>query len=248
MRNKGKDTPQERQNKWLVTFNDMMTLLFAFFVLILSMSHFEAGKLDGAARAMRRMVGDKSLYSISANNKAPNVVPSLLDADIEREKMKNLRSAAVSWTATDMAELKNLLSQWDGLTLVSRKDGLVLMMSEPLLFTSGSGDISEKGKRLLSSLAPILKRNNADILVEGHTDDIPVRGGRYPSNWELSIARAVNVVQELIATSIIAPARLSAAGYADTHPLQANSNADNRMLNRRVDIIMKFSSPGKRDK
>jgi chemotaxis protein MotB len=126
-------------------------------------------------------------------------------------------------------------------TVAPRKDGMAVLMSEPLLFTPGSAELIEKGQQVLKALGTILQRTDVDIRVEGHTDDLPLSAGKYPSNWELSLARAVNAVQYLALQGGVAPERLSAAGYADTKPQTANLNAQSRQINRRVEVILRFA-------
>ena len=122
--------------------------------------------------------------------------------------------------------------------LVQDSRGLVISLPESATFSSGSADLTDDARAFLSRLAGELQTRAVDLRVEGHTDDRPIRGGRYDTNWELSTARASAVVQHLITAAHVEPARLSAAGYGEFHPRVANDGPDNRARNRRVDVVV----------
>lgn len=238
MRRSGNNKPQELRGRWLLTFNDMMTLLFAFFVLIISMSRLDATKVQGVAASARKVIGAAEVPKGSKINVIEPVVSSLRD-DRERAQVSG------QYVPGGLADRKKALQQSlllvEGVTVLPRKDGLAVMMSEPLLFTPGSAELIGKGQQVLKSLGEILQRTDVEIRVEGHTDDLPLTQGKYPSNWELSLARAVNAVKYLALQGGVAPERLSAAGYADSKPKAANLNTLNRQINRRVEVILRFA-------
>ena len=227
--------PQELKGRWLLTFNDMMTLLFAFFVLIISMSSLDAAKVKGVAASARKVIG---AAEVPKGSKIMVIEPVL--SPVERDRTQVSGRYVPSGLEDRKKALQQSLLLVEEVTVLPRKDGLAVVMGEPLLFTPGSAEIIGKGQRVLKSLGEILQRTDVDIRVEGHTDDLPPAQGGYPSNWELSLARAVNAVQYLAAQGGVAPERLSAAGYADTKPQAANLNALNRRINRRVEVILRF--------
>lgn len=231
--------PQELRGRWLLTFNDMMTLLLAFFVLIISMSRLDAGKLRGVAASARKMVGGAE---VPKGSKLIVIEPVVSSWCNDRERTQASGQYVPGGLEDRKKALRQSLLQMEGITALPRKDGLTIMMSEPLLFTPGSAELTGKGKQALRSLGEILQRTDVEIRVEGHTDDLPPIQCKYPSNWELSLARAVNAVQYLAAQGGVAPERLSAAGYADTRPQAANLNTLNRQINRRVEVILTFAS------
>jgi len=228
--------PTELKGQWLLSFNDMMTLLFAFFVLIVSMSRLEESKVKGMAAAVRKVVGLENVAEGAKTVIAPPVQP-FSQADIEKAKGESLPPRF--WDRK--AALRKLLLSMEGVTILERPEGLAVAVGEPLLFASGTAELSDPGRRVLESLGEVLERTDVGIDVEGHTDDLPPVRGRFPTNWELSAARAVHVAEYLAAASGVAPERLSAAGYADCKPRAANLNAQNRQLNRRVEIILKIN-------
>jgi chemotaxis protein MotB len=116
--------------------------------------------------------------------------------------------------------------------------GVVIQLTDKTLFDSGSAVIREDAKPILSRVATLLKSIPNQIRIEGHTDNRPIRTARYPSNWELSVARATNVLRYLEEVHGISPGRLSASGYGEWRPLRPNTTEGNRALNRRVDIIV----------
>jgi chemotaxis protein MotB len=235
-RNGNNNKPQELRGRWLLTFNDMMTLLFAFFVLIISMSSLDSAKVKGVAASARKVI---DAAEVPKGAKIKVIEPVLRSA--ERDQVQ----ASAQFIPGGLEDRKKALRQSlllvEGVTVSPRKDGLTVMMGEPLLFTPGSVELIGAGQQVLKSLGLILQRTDVEIRVEGHTDELPPTPGKYPSNWELSLARAVNTVQYLAAQGGVVPERLSAAGYADTKPKAANVNNLNRQMNRRVEVILRFA-------
>lgn len=230
--------PQELRGRWLLTFNDMMTLLFAFFVLIISMASLDHAKIKGVAASARKVIGGSEVYQESKMN-APEPAVSSIDRERDRERIQ-VSGQYVRGLEDRKKALQQSLLLLSGVTVLPRKDGLTVTMGEPLLFGPGSAELIGNGQQVLKSLGQILQRTDVEIRVEGHTDDLPPTYGMYPSNWELSLARAVNAVQYLALQGGIAPERLSVAGYADTKPRAANLNTQNREINRRVEVILRF--------
>jgi chemotaxis protein MotB len=122
--------------------------------------------------------------------------------------------------------------------LVQDARGLVISLPESATFSSGSADLTVDARSFLTAFANQLRATDADLRVEGHTDDRPIRGGKYATNWELSTARASAVVLYLVTEAALAPSRLSAAGYGEFHPRVPNTDADSRARNRRVDVVV----------
>jgi len=230
----------ELRGTWLLTFNDMITLLLAFFVLIISMSNIEAIKVKGVADSVKKVLGIKLEQDGNNRGVIESVVPSLRDADIERARtQEGSKQVAGAFKDKRMA-LYKALENLEGQKIVPLNNDFLLSMNERVLFSPGDAEITIKGHKALKALGGILQRSDVFVRVEGNTDNLPISTGQYPSNWELSLARAVNVVKYLASEGEISPERLSAAGYADTHPKATNDNVQNRQLNRRVDIVLTF--------
>ena len=226
--------------KWLLTFNDMATLLLTFFVLIISMSHIDAGKVKGISVSARETLGPTEA---TVKGESGVIEPFLLpfrDADIEKERAK-VDSKGVAGGAQNIKEaFIRSLNRLKGVRVFPLKEGLSLSLEETLLFASGSADILGKARPLLKALGGIIHKADVLVRVEGNTDNLPIMTGQFPSNWELSTARAVAVVKYLSSEGGVAPGRLSVAGYADARPRVPNVNPYNRQLNRRVEIILTF--------
>jgi chemotaxis protein MotB len=125
----------------------------------------------------------------------------------------------------------------DSMAIDRAADRLVIRMKSAILFTEAHATLTPEAERVLAGLAPVLARAPSRLRVEGHTDDVPIHGAQFPSNWELSTARAISVIRYLEEHGI-ARDRLSVAGYGEFHPLAPNDGAERRALNRRVEIVV----------
>ena len=123
-------------------------------------------------------------------------------------------------------------------TLVLDERGLLIRLLDATLFDSGKAEIKDEAKYIIEKISDVIKESGKSIRIEGHTDNVPINTGKYPSNWELSTARAVNVLKYLIELKDIEPWRLSAVGYGEYHPIDTNDAVDGRQKNRRVDIMI----------
>lgn len=215
---------EDKGGKWLSTFNDMVTLLLTFFVLILSMSSMDQGKIKEASHSAKRAFGilpPGQKTGIRAFD--PFVIPmgrKIMTCEDRKEK------------------LVNRVNKIAGMDAKETEKGISVVMGEKVLFKTGMAEITTKDNSALRALSSILRETDCSIRVEGHTDDIPINNHRFSSNWELSSARAVAVVKYLIYKKGISPERLSAAGYGESRPLVPNVSESNRTLNRRVQIVL----------
>ena len=210
-----------------MTFNDMVTLLLTFFVLILSMSDLDKGKVIKMTRSVRQAfgmlgAGDRTAVRVFDPFVLP-VTPRGFGSG--KKRLAGLisfvdRTEKMDWKAID--------------------DRMLISLDEEFLYKSGSAEIDQESRLGLKTLCSELKKTDSPIRVEGHTDDVPISNGKFSSNWELSTARAVNVVRYFITEGSISPERLSSAGYADSKPVAPNIDERSRAQNRRVDIILTF--------
>jgi len=227
MNNKNKDS-KEKEGKWLLTFNDMVTLLLTFLVLVLSLSETDKSKLSEASQAIRAVFNIPKIKKGDISVFTPFVIPlRVKPTEFENKKRK-------------LAEFINKAIGGPEGTMDARvvKEGISVTIGEKLLFETGMAEIEEKNRPVLNILCPILKKTFCPIRIEGHTDDVPISNMRFLSNWELSTARAINVVKYFISQGGILPERLSTAGYADSKPLFPNVSDHNRELNRRVEVLL----------
>jgi chemotaxis protein MotB len=244
--------PDER---WLVSYADMITLLMAMFLVMWSMASVNTTKLDILSKSLREafsgkiLPGGESVVQPGPTAKAEKAspeppIPAIMPAVRESQGDGQRADAAVK-EAEDLKKLKREIDQWTkdhGLerevqTDLARRGLVVRVLTDRVLFDSGSADIKDRADPLLDALSRLLKTQVRNpIQVEGNTDDVPV-SGRFPTNWELSTTRATAVVRDLISRGVWA-GRLSATGYADRHPIASNANEAGRRRNRRVELVV----------
>lgn len=226
---------EDETGNWLSTFNDMVTLLLTFFVLILSLSTPDTAKLKKVAVSMSTAFGLFEKGSkIDVNIFTPFVIP------IKTNKAKILKNNKEK-LASRINKAVKTIAGLERNTMKAKviKEGVSVVIAEKLLFKTGMAEMGKKNHSVIKAvLFPILQETEYPIRIEGHTDDVPISNGRFSSNRELSVARAVNVVKFLISEGGIIPERLSAVGYADLKPLLPSVNNQNRELNKRVEIIL----------
>ena len=236
---------------WLTTFNDMMTLLMVFFVLIFSMSTLDINRTEGLIENLQSALG-----VMMAGRRVSIAVEDVPDtqafeqntdaADAQRapadERLRNaLRQAQAAADRRPSPELVKFMQELDAdpdIQARFSREGVNLSLENSILFKPGRADIDPGGTGVLDRIAAKLKTLPNRIRVEGHTDDVPIATELYPSNWELSVARAVNVLKYLVKAGPILPVRMSAVGYGASKPLYSNATAQGRAGNRRVEIIL----------
>ena len=229
--------------RWLLTYADLITLLMVFFVVLYSVSKADVAKITELRTSIQRAFGVEVLSGEDPNKlygkQSPAAPGSALFGTADISTASLLENRLVS----TLDELQEALSQLprpqQDRALVhvgAARDGFVISLAGNILFDSGKADLRPEGLVLLDALADGLRPLPNELRVEGHTDDIPITTPLYPSNWELSSARATNVARYLAEREHLAPARLSAAGYADNRPVAQNDTREGRARNRRVDI------------
>ncbi len=209
-----------QRERWLISYADLATLLLAFFVVLYAVSRLDAERLAQLAAS----------FQSSFEGAKPKVQTVTRPAEASRQELSDLRESLEQ--LTNDHELRRHLS----IRLDHR--GLILSLSEAGFYEPGSERINEAAEPIIASLVRHLHRLPNQIRVEGHTDNVPIRSSRFPSNWELSTARATHMVSVLIERYGLPPNRLAAAGYGEHRPVADNATADGRMRNRRVDIVI----------
>jgi len=269
-RRKKKLEEHESHERWLVSYADFITLLFAFFVVMYSVSSVNEGKyrvlsntLDGAFKGQPKTMnpieigdilqnkelierlmklengGDKIIPELFSDAK-PEVTAEIVDSDIEGDqKLSEAKVLEQLGEQLEMA-LSPLIDR--DLVSVEKNDLWVeVELNSSMLFGSGNATLGNEALRVLWKVAkPIRKLNNA-VQVEGFTDNIPINSYEYPSNWELSAARAASVVH-LFTKYGINPDRLAAVGYGEHHPIEDNETPEGRERNRRVIIVIQSNA------
>lgn len=235
MRRKKQGESHENQDRWLLTYADMITLLMAFFIMMYSMSVLNLSKFHEAAISIRSGFGGiiraqgKSVLGMSSSYTAR---PSPIQPGDISSSTWGLVKPLVTYIEGDK-DLKK------GTRITMDERGIVVsMLSDNLLFEPGSAKIRRKAYPLLDRVAEMASKTNNCIRVEGHTCDLPPRSGKYPTNWELSTARSTNVLRFFVEAKGMDARRFSAAGYAGQHPIAPNKGEANRRRNRRVDVVI----------
>lgn len=214
------------ENRWLTTFNDMITLMMVFFVLLFSMGSLDVNRFKHFQNALQSAMG-----LLNAGRHAP--VGIIVDPP-SNPGQESAAGEGNPPSGTGPA----LDVDTHGLEAVYTPDGIHLTLDDKLLFGIGSARLTAGGEALLERVARIIKPLKRTIRVEGHTDNRPIATTDYPSNWELSTARAISVVKYLIHAAGIAPQYLAAAGYGDSRPRAPKDTERDRSKNRRVEIIL----------
>lgn len=223
--------------KWMLTYSDMVTLMLCVFVLIVSFANTDIVKYKAASDSVteafsgqpqggtNKNVGELEL---PAEQKSSNTVNEI---ELEKSRLQSLlKSAAITAEVT-----KNVL-------IAKVTNGVKMEIMEDTgtaMFKSGGTELLDSSKQILRKIIPIMQETPYKITIEGHTDDTPVNSDKFPSNWELSSARAGSVVRFFLQEggTLVQPVRFKAVGLADTLPLFENTTPENRAKNRRVSVV-----------
>jgi len=238
-RNRSKNSKAEEVNSasWLTTFNDLVTLLMVFFVLMFSLSSIDVKKMSDFQYALQSGLGvlrEGQQSSIAV--KDDQVVKDM--SNIHTQADGRGGKPHQQSTQQSLEDALDALGDDIGIRVSYSEQGAHLSFEDGVLFDFGQAVISAKGYAVLDQIADILRTTPDPIRVEGHTDNVPIHTRQYPSNWELSTARAVNVLKYFADAGRIDPRRLSAVGYGESKPLVNNDSPRNRAKNRRVEIVL----------
>lgn len=244
-RKKGHAEAHENHERWLITYADLITLLMVFFVVMFAMSRADTAKFSKLSAALQQAF---RVDVLRGNN------PTSLNGDDGATALSTVLQDAIAqqvWTTTDSKMISTLTELNEAMRRLPEaqnsdrnvevgagRDGVVISMSGSALFDSGRADLKPDGVVLLDALAPRLRELPNEVRVEGHTDNVPISTPLYPSNWELSSARATTVARRLVEYGNVPAGRLIAAGYGDARPAATNDTRDGRARNRRVDIVL----------
>jgi chemotaxis protein MotB len=264
-RHKAHGGGHEDGERWLLTYADMITLLMALFMVLFSISSVNISKIQALQKSLKAafspdniLPGGKdiakqgstaSAKSAPASREVQSIVPLAPRAASSPENSAAAASASVSKAEQEQSSFEHLKHQLDAYaashgfakdvnTTIQPRGLVIRVLTDRLLFPSGSATLLSPALPLLGEIAALVNLDSAHpVAVEGNTDNVPIRGGAFPSNWELSTARASMVVRFLIRQGVFAR-RLSASGYADLRPIAGNETAAGRARNRRVEIVL----------
>jgi len=233
MKKKKKINEGDKGAGWLTTFNDLITLLMVFFVLLFTMSTLDVNKLKEFQDSLQSGLGVLNEGEKVAVRVVEPLHPSNVEGVATQEEIEE-----------EMPDkIKDLVESFDSepeIAAIYTKKGVLITLSNTILFQFGMADINPESFPVLDKIAAIISKMSESVRVEGHTDNIPIHTEKFPSNWELSIKRAVNVVKCFVEVGKIPSQRLSAVGYGESKPLFPNDTREHRAGNRRVEILLEM--------
>jgi chemotaxis protein MotB len=231
-------TEEEHENheRWLLTYADLITLLLALFMMLYAMSVLDLRKYQAFQEAFTMGLGGHPVQAKDIAPETPKGSPAPTQSSAPDEKTLDQEDLKKLKAKLDK-ELKDAGMQ-DEVQLELQSRGLVVNVVSGVLFPSASATLTQQGEALLASLGTVFQSFANNLVVEGHTDPRPISSSMFPSNWELSTARATAVLRFLISNKSLRETRLSAAGYADTRPRASNATEAGMARNRRVDIVI----------
>lgn len=222
-------------NGWLATYADTITLLMTFFVLLYSMSTLDAIKFKSVSSSLSGVLSGKKSSSILEWNSNNGDVP-IVGKIVPSKKTDGKRSPKeIVDNLTKVLEDNNLK---DKVSIKDDSRGLMLEIKDKILFESGKAELKSNSIEVLNVLAEYIKDIPNDILIEGHTDDIPISNYKYKDNWDLSAARAGAVTRYFTSIKGMDPTRFYAMFLGEYHPVADNNSNDTRAMNRRVNILI----------
>jgi chemotaxis protein MotB len=255
----------ENHERWMVTYADMVTLLMVLFIVLFAMSQVDQRKFHELKQGFQQEYGTGPTLLDGGSGLADGAAAGLEDTGVasdgfeidlaSAQKALEEKEEAAQAQARDRRALeeakKRILAELEARGLqdavrfrLDERGLVVTIVTDKVVFDLGQADLKPGGQTVLEAIAPVLRELPNAVTVEGHTDNLPISGGRYPSNWELSTARATTVLRYLLGTHAVPAGRLSAAGYGDQRPIVPNDTETNRSVNRRVAVVVHALNPG----
>jgi len=253
-------------NRWVVSYADFVTMLLALFMVMYALSQLDIKHMKTFSNSIDRAFDgnskqtNKSTTNLDEKSKLlklfkttetsvyiDNNTPITLDKS--SKELKKQLSSFENQISVESANfenirktIKNELNNTQNINVIREPRGILIRLNDTVLFDKGSDIIKDKALNVLDKIAVVLKKEPNSIRIEGHTDNLPIKTDKFPSNWELSTARATNIIKYLVEVQKLSPNRISAAGYGEYMPVSGNDTEIGRGENRRVDIVVLSSS------
>ena len=253
-------------NRWVVSYADFVTMLLALFMVMYALSQLDIKHMKTFSNSIDRAFDgnskqtNKSTTNLDEKSKLLKLFKTTetsvyidnntpLTLDKSSKELKKQLSSFENQIPVESANfenirktIKNEFNNTQNINVIREPRGILIRLNDTVLFDRGSDIIKDKALNVLDKIAVVLKKEPNSIRIEGHTDNLPIKTDKFPSNWELSTARATNIIKYLIEVHKLSPNRISAAGYGEYMPISSNDTEIGRSENRRVDIVVLSSS------
>ena len=221
---KGSDFEEPSAPVWMTTYGDMMTLLLCFFVLMLSFANVDEVKFSTAMYFLQGALG---------------ILPDM-DSIQENSKLQKMQEIRLEENVKKIDEISEEMGLQNDITVEITEGGMLIRLGSKILFGSGSNKLKKESDKILKVIGETISGNVREVIIGGHTDNIPVGNNGSKSNWNLSAERAISVVNFMIKNCNVDPSKLVAAGYSEYRPLVPNTSTENRQENRRVEFLISW--------
>jgi len=251
MRKRGKKVVKENNERWLITYSDLITLLMIFFVIMYAMSKVDVAKFMTLSQSLNSALNPSNQIQLNNLGRTALLAEENPSSGNQKglskkanAKVQNIQLKAVVQENHLLSNVSKQLQNYvkrhglaSSVSVSNQERGIQITLHNVVFFQNGQDTLTNEALLLLDGVTPFLRTLPNDISVEGYTDNVPIHTAQFPSNWELSVGRAVTVV-EFLANQGVDPARLSATGYSKYRPLVPNDSSNNRQQNRRVNIVI----------
>jgi len=245
LRNKKHEEEEHMDETWLIPYADLLTLLLALFIVLFAMSSIDAEKFKQMSEAFAgEFAGGTGVMEY------PSPLPQEQMQSLNQEDLNNKPNTGPSFEQKELQELQTKMNNYiDSKNLNSElkttltEEGLMLTILDDVLFDSGSADVQKEDYQLTKEVSELLiMESPREVIISGHTDNVPIHNSEFESNWELSVMRSVNFMKILLENEQLDPIRFSAKGYGEFKPIASNETSEGRKLNRRVEILIKANT------
>ncbi len=242
MRKRREKFPLDNHERWLISYADFITLLFAFFVVMYAISSVNENKYRIVSESIEVALGKIPLREEQKETRRPVQLSPEVRELIRRKETQRQEQAQMTGVANNILDVMAPLVREGKVRVTQSRHGVSIEINANVLFAPGRADLEPGSLKVLRSVAGVLKNEPFKIEVTGHTDNVPIRNSVFASNWELSAVRASSVVR-LLAESGIQPTRLMAVGREASQPVEPNTTAESRARNRRVELMILSGEP-----
>lgn len=249
-RNRKHAEEHENLERWLVSYADFITLLFAFFVVMYAISSVNEGKYrvlsDSLVSAFRSapIVDGGAVMVVPTRSPGSTVKQVVVKEDPKLTEAKQQQRDKMRNVAKDIFAVLAPLVQQGKVRVLETSRGVTIEINDSILFSPGQAQLEQASVRAMRAVGEVLANTDFPITIEGHTDNVPIRTAQFPSNWELSAVRATTVLRLFVEAGVM-PEHLTAIGYGETRPVEGNESIEGRARNRRVSILIDSMQPEK---